>query len=233
MENSNLIETKRLSIGYRKKEELLGNVSISFGSSEIWSLLGENGTGKTTLFKTLMGLIPALDGELFYKNALNPMDLISFVQTGRQANQNMLVSEFLDLGAYRRSDWLGRLNESDKKRVQVWAERFSLNPLLQRKLHTLSDGQYQRMQICQAIIAGNPLLILDEPTAFLDFKARDALLELLLNLNREEDLSILCATHDFDFAVKLTDNHLLIKHRKIEALRKAAIQSDQLKAQLS
>jgi iron complex transport system ATP-binding protein len=228
-----LIHTENLAVGYQIGQALIEVAELTVFEKEICAFMGVNGSGKTSLFKTISGLLPPLNGQLTYKGGNHPNELISYVQTGRNANQNMLVVEFLELGAYRRSDWLGRLSKSDKQAVESWADRFDLKAFFNRRLYTLSDGQYQRMQICQAAITGSPVLILDEPTAFLDFKARDHLMNLLKDLSVQEKFSILISTHDFEFAVAIADKHLLIKENSLKEISGDGCSVVDLKQQLS
>lgn len=166
-------------------------------------LLGPNGAGKSTLMRTIAGLQAPLGGTLQI-NGDNKIDAnkIAIVTTERIHSQGLLVKDVVELGRSPHTGFFGRLTSEDKD-VVVWAaELTGIGPLMSRSMATLSDGERQKVMIAKALAQQTPLILLDEPTAFLDFPSKVSTLLLLNRLCQEQGKSILVSTHDLDLALQ-------------------------------
>jgi iron complex transport system ATP-binding protein len=230
-----IISCHGLNIGYPGHPKLVSDLDWMIECEQTWALLGRNGSGKSTLFRCLSDIQKPLNGELkpvgaYANRHLN--DLVRFTPTGRTANPNMTVRQFIELGAYKRSDWLGRLNEKERKKVSSWSERSGIYNWIDRKIGTLSDGQFQRIRICQALISEAPVLLLDEPTASLDFKGREEVLELLSTIQAETGIALVFSTHELDLAARFAHRFLLLSGNGLYEILEAPQNAEDLKRQL-
>jgi iron complex transport system ATP-binding protein len=173
-------------------------------------LLGPNGSGKSTLLRTLSGLQPPLGGVISIDGLerRSPSALakkISLVLTDRVRGNNLTVDSLVSLGRYPWSGWLGRLDATDLDRVAWAIDATGIGSLRYRKVHTLSDGQCQKVMLARALAQDTPILMLDEPTAHLDLPSRIRLMRLLHELARDTGKAILLSTHELDLALQIAD----------------------------
>jgi iron complex transport system ATP-binding protein len=179
-------------------------------------LLGPNGSGKSTLLRTLSGLQPALGGAIHIEGIQrwSPATLarkISLVLTDRVRGHNLTVDSLVALGRFPWSGWLGRLDKTDRDRIE-WAIRATgIGLLRDRKIHTLSDGQCQKVMLARALAQDTPILMLDEPTAHLDLPSRIRLMRLLHELARKTQKAVLLSTHELDLALQIADEVWLLQ----------------------
>lgn len=163
---SKLLHIDHLCIGY--SQALVSNVQAVFESNEISIILGVNGSGKTTLLKTIAGLLSPISGDIFYKgnsiNLLTRKDLSAMISFTLNSNiaANITVQEFLSFSNINPTFDQDNLNEI--------FDQFQLAPFLHKPLHSISDGQRQMVSIARCIVQNTPIVYLDEPTAFLDYK---------------------------------------------------------------
>jgi iron complex transport system ATP-binding protein len=215
-----LLSARDLRTGYRSGAKRIvvadGLPELRLQPGQLVCLLGPNGSGKSTLLRTLAGLQPALGGTIHISGVerWTPAELarkISLVLTDRVRGNNLTVGSLVALGRYPWSGWLGGLNAADKASI-AWAIRATgIGPLLERKLHTLSDGQSQKVMLARALAQDTPILMLDEPTAHLDLPSRIRLMRLLHQLARETDKGILVSTHELDLALQIADEVWLLQ----------------------
>ncbi|PWH13077.1 MAG: ABC transporter ATP-binding protein [Anaerolineae bacterium] len=205
-----MLTTSSLSIGYH--HPLASNLNLELHPAELVCLIGPNGVGKSTLLRTLAGMEKPLAGTVWLQHDnlhhLPAMELakrLAIVLTGRVESPLLTAYELVSLGRYPYTDWLGRLTARDEVAVRhamhltdTW--RFQARPLAQ-----LSDGERQKVMIARALAQEPKVLLLDEPTAFLDLPRRVDLLQLLRRLARETQTAILLSTHDLDLALRLAD----------------------------
>ncbi|HET6254066.1 MAG TPA: ABC transporter ATP-binding protein [Puia sp.] len=215
-----LLTARNLQTGYRsgaKKIVVAGGLpELLLQSGQLICLLGPNGSGKSTLLRTLGGLQPPLDGEIHLggTDRWTPATLarkISLVLTDRVRGNNLTVDSLVALGRYPWSGWLGGLNATDMACIE-WAIRVTgIGSLRDRKIHTLSDGQNQKVMLARALAQDTPILMLDEPTAHLDLPSRILLMRLLHQLARETRKAILLSTHELDLALQVADEVWLLQ----------------------
>jgi len=218
--SSPLLYAKNLSTGYhsggRKIVVSAGLPGLEIDRGRMICLLGANGSGKSTLLRTLAGLQPALGGTVAVGGAthLSPADLarrISLVLTDRVAGTNLDVYSLVVLGRYPWSGWLGGLDAADRSAVGRAMDAAGIMDLQHRKVHTLSDGESQKVMLARALAQDTPLLMLDEPTAHLDLPSRIRLMRLLHTLTREMNKGILLSTHELDLALQVADELWLLQ----------------------
>ena len=214
-----LLTALHLQTGYRSgtnKIVVAGSLpELHLAAGQLVCLLGPNGSGKSTLLRTLAGLQPALAGEtrIAGMERRSPAALarkISLVLTDRVRGNQLTVGSVVALGRYPYSGWLGTLDAADHERID-WALRAAgIDALRERKMHTLSDGQNQKVMLARALAQDTPILMLDEPTAHLDLPSRIRLIRLLHQLARGTGKAILLSTHELDLALQIADEVWLL-----------------------
>ena len=201
------IQLKGLNIGYHTKRGIrlvAGPINGAIRSGELTCLLGANGVGKSTLLRTLAAFQPKVDGEVFIEGrSLSDFSdkelsrLIGVVLTEKPDVRNMTVRELVCLG---RSPFTGFWGTYSKEDLRVVVEA-----LCGRMIHTLSDGERQKVMIAKALAQQTPVIYLDEPTAFLDYPSKVEVLQLLRRISRKAEKTIFLSTHDVELALQLAD----------------------------
>lgn len=222
--NNEILHINNLTIGYGKgkKEKVVdSNLNASILSGELLCLLGENGTGKSTLIRTLCGFQPALAGEiqLMDKNLSKLSEkeiakMIAVVLTDRVVIPNATVEELVGLGRSPYTGALGVMNESDRNIIHSSIEKCGILHKKKERLSNLSDGEKQKAFIAKALAQDTPMIILDEPTAFLDMPSRVEIIHLLRQIANTSGKSVLMSTHDLDLALQMADRLWLLAHDK-------------------
>ena len=221
-----MILLKKLSIGYRQKTDsrkVLKDINLSIFSGELVCLLGPNGIGKSTLLRTLSGLLPKLSGTIMINGrALEEYSekelskQVGVVLTDHPQLRNMRVEELIALGRAPYTNFFGGLSSEDKVFVDEAISLVGIDKLRVRMIRELSDGERQKVMIARALAQQTPVIILDEPTAFLDFPSKVEVMKLLRNLAHDMHKTILLSTHDLDLAVRLADTLLQVADSGIQ-----------------
>ena len=218
-----LLEARRLAVGYggRRRTVVLGGIDAALRRGECAALLGPNGSGKSTLLRTLAGLQRPLDGAVLLGGRdlarLSPGEIarqLSVVLTEPIDAAQLTAWDVVALGRAPHAGFSGRLSEADRAAVRAALSETSAAALAPRPLHDLSDGERQRVMIARALAQQPSVILLDEPTAFLDLEARADVARLLRRLAREDAgqrRGILLTTHDFDLAMQIADRLWLIR----------------------
>ncbi|MUP47124.1 ABC transporter ATP-binding protein [Gramella sp. BOM4] len=219
-----VLKTDKLSIGYRKKgisQVVASDIDIEIKEGELIAVIGVNGAGKSTLLRTLSGIQPGLSGEVFISDKkiskIDPSELsknISLVLTEQLISKNLSVLELVALGRQPYTNWIGRLNRTDLKKVMHAIKLVDIEEIRNKKCHELSDGQFQKALIARALAQDTSLIILDEPTTHLDLFHKAYVLKLLQQLSRETKKAILFASHEINLALQLCDKMLILKNKK-------------------
>ena len=209
------IRLRDLSIGYPDKhntKRVAEHLNASIHSGELTCLLGTNGVGKSTLLRTLSAFQPPLGGDIdLLDRPLSTYDdrqlatVIGVVLTEKSDIRNMTVEELVGLGRSPYTGFWGTLKESDRKIVHEAIARVRIEPLTQRMVHTLSDGERQKVMIAKALAQETPIIFLDEPTAFLDFPSKVEVMQLLHNLTHTLQKTVFMSTHDLELALQIAD----------------------------
>lgn len=209
------IRIENLAIGYAAKSNtkvVASHINARINSGELTCLLGANGVGKSTLLRTLSAFQPALEGriEILGKGVDRYTDkelsvVISVVLTEKCEIRNMTVSELVGMGRSPYTGFWGRLRGHDKEMVERAIALVHIENLACRMVHTLSDGERQKVMIAKALAQETPVIFLDEPTAFLDFPSKVEIMQLLHRLTRQTDKTIFLSTHDLELALQIAD----------------------------
>lgn len=216
------LSTKELVIGYAHggaTVRLFENLNLSLTGGQMICFMGPNGAGKSSLLRTLAGLQKPLQGSITLHQPAgfeNAATQIAVVLTDRVHALNLTVEEIVAFGRYPYLGWNIRLTEADRKKIREAIEQVHLEPLLNKRLFELSDGQLQMVMIARALAQDTPVILLDEPTAHLDLNNRVEIMNLLLRLSRHTGKAILLATHELDLALQTADLIWLTgKHQNI------------------
>lgn len=209
------IEIKNLSIGYlnkKSKKIVSENINSTISSGELTCLLGANGIGKSTLLRTLTGFQPKLSGSIFIQqkeieeySEKHLASLVSVVLTEKFDIKNMTSQELIGLGRSPYTGFWGNLSKEDERIVDEAIALVKIENLASRMIHTLSDGERQKVMIAKALAQDTPIILLDEPTAFLDFPSKVEVMQLLHQLSRKTNKTIFLSTHDLELALQIAD----------------------------
>ena len=216
-----LLTAAGLQIGYRlghnARRALLDDLRLEIRPGELICLLGANGAGKTTLLRVLAGMIAPLAGEIQLQGrplATYPpaalARLRSIVLTERTRAPLMSGGELVALGRHPYTDWRGRLTEADRQAIARAIQWVGGAALAERPFAQLSDGEQQKLLIARALAQQPRLMLLDEPTAFLDLPRRVEIMQMLRRISRQAGCAILLATHDLDSALRVADRFWVI-----------------------
>ncbi len=211
-----MIALKDFSIGYGDRT-LIQNVDVTIEKGTLTALIGRNGTGKSTLLRAIARLNDNYSGEILIdgKNLRKiSHDLLSktvaFVTTERMRIANLYCEDVVALGRAPYTNWIGRLQDVDREIVRDSLRAVGMENYAHRTMDRMSDGECQRIMIARALAQRTPVILLDEPTSFLDMPNRYELCSLLKRLAREQHKSIIFSTHELDIAITLSDSVMLI-----------------------
>ena len=224
--NNETIQLRDLSIGYQTKHSVktvAASINGAIRSGELTCLLGANGVGKSTLLRTLAAFQPQISGEIFIVesgkrniplSSLTDKELskvIGVVLTEKPDVRNMSVRELVSLGRSPYTGFWGTYTDEDLRIVDEAIEMVGITDLTRRPVHTLSDGERQKVMIAKALAQQTPVIFLDEPTAFLDYPSKVEVLQLLRRISREAEKTIFLSTHDVELALQLADTIWLMR----------------------
>ena len=214
------IQLRNLSIGYLTKNNrkiVASDINADIFSGELTCLLGANGIGKSTLLRTLSAFQPKLDGQIYIEgkeietySEKQLSTLIGVVLTEKCDIKNMTARELIGLGRSPYTGFWGTLSDTDKTIVDKAIAMVKIEDLASRMVHTLSDGERQKVMIAKALAQETPIIFLDEPTAFLDFPSKVEIMQLLHRLSRQTNKTIFLSTHDLELALQIADKIWLI-----------------------
>lgn len=206
-----MIELQHLTVGYGERA-VLSDINLSLPAGQMVCLLGSNGVGKSTLLRTLAGFLPPLSGKVMLQGRdLASLSLsersraVSVVLTERVGVPYMRVEDLVGMGRSPYTGFFGTLRDEDKAIIDEAMKMVGITDLAGRAIDTLSDGERQKAMLAKALAQQTPIILLDEPTAFLDFHAKASTLRLMLKLAHEANKAILLSTHDVGMALRLSD----------------------------
>ncbi len=211
-----MIRLENLTVGYGERI-LLEGLTTSFAAGAITALVGRNGTGKSTLMRAITGLGKYTSGEVFLAgkplSEISPAALaqiIAFVNTERVRITNLTCRDVVALGRAPYTNWIGKMQPEDEEIVMRSLTLVGMESYALRTMDKMSDGECQRVMIARALAQATPIILLDEPTSFLDMPNRYELCSLLADLAHKEGKCILFSTHELDIAISLCDSIALI-----------------------
>lgn len=218
------ITTNRLTVGYRG-HKVVEDISLSLPCGRLVCLLGPNGAGKSTLLRTLCGFQPPIAGTVTISgsgittmSAAEVARLVSVVLTDRPLTPSLTAAEMVGMGRAPYTGFWGRLSDDDRRLVSEAMQTVGIAPLATRRMGRLSDGERQKVMIAKALAQHTPVIVLDEPTAFLDYPSKVAVMKTLARLAHDEGKTILMSTHDLELAAQLGDELMEIENKHIRKI---------------
>ena len=223
----NGIQTQDLTIGYaptpRASHVVAAGLDLVLDAGELVCLLGPNGIGKSTLIRTISGMQPALGGQVILDetridqlSAGERARRIGIVLTERIDVGHLSSYALVSLGRYPHTDWTGRLDADDHRAVTEAISAVGAQELADRSVTELSDGERQKIMIARVLAQETGVILLDEPTAFLDLPRRVEIVALLRKLAHDSGKAILLSTHDLDLAVRNADRIWLMTSGQVQ-----------------
>jgi iron complex transport system ATP-binding protein len=214
-----------LKIGYltgKDEKALLPPLIANAVSGELIAVIGRNGIGKSTLLRTLTGLQQPLGGEIFLecKNIRDytRMELarkIGYISTEIIKVSNMRVYDLVALGRFPYTNWIGKIGKEDHEIIMDALKKTSMESFSSKFISELSDGERQRSMIARILAQDTSIMIMDEPTAFLDVAGKYEILHLMQLLSGKSDKTIIFSTHDLQMAINQSDKIWLILDNKL------------------
>lgn len=213
------ISLKDISIGY--SAPLVSAIDAELSSGDFICLIGRNGTGKSTLLKTISSLTKPLQGEIQYSEQSTKSN-VALVLTQVPDLPNTTVFELVSYGRIPYLNIFSKLRDSDIIAANQAIETVGINKLRDRKVNQLSDGEKQKAMIARAIAQGSDVILLDEPSAFLDYPSKHELMILLKRLAHEYGKAILLSSHDLDLVKTHADKVWKISDRRMIIINDAS-----------
>lgn len=219
-----MITLKDISVAFGSKV-LLDRVSCSLPDGELIALVGRNGSGKSTLLRTIAGLNPHYSGEVLV-NGHEIKDLsaskrameLAFVATRRERVGQLTCRSVVAMGRAPYTNWIGVMTARDKDAIESALEAVGMIGYAERMIDTLSDGEYQRVMIARALAQDTSVILLDEPTSFLDVPGRRNICDLLAEIALERKKTVVYSTHELELACEKANSILLLTPPEIELL---------------
>lgn len=215
--------TEDLAVGYGGRS-LIHDINIGVDKGRILTLIGPNGAGKSTILKTItrhlakVGGTVAIGGKDIQNWSAKEMaGQVAVVLTDRIRPELMTCEEIVAMGRYPYTNAMGRLTETDRKATLRALQRVHATELAQQDFTTLSDGQRQRIMLARAICQEPQVIVLDEPTAYLDIRFKIELLDILRKMAHEEGTTVVMSLHEIDLAAKISDYLVCVKGETIAA----------------
>lgn len=228
MQESPLIHLQHAHLGYKRPGgplTILKGVSFDLNAGDFVGLAGVNGTGKSTLLKSICGLLPILGGRIHLGGKpitsyeLNELARnISIVLTERTGGFNLNAWDAVAAGQMPYTDSFHRLTEVHKAVIEKAMAACGISSQRNKPLHELSDGLFQKTMIAKALAQQTPTILLDEPSAFLDYASRHELFLLLKELCHTERKCVLVSSHDLDLLLKYCSKILVVSGQGTELL---------------
>ncbi|MGM0565383.1 MAG: ABC transporter ATP-binding protein [Bacteroidota bacterium] len=219
-----VLSTHDLAIGFResgRNKILHQNITLDLMPGELSCILGPNGAGKSTLIKTLAGfnkplngLVKLYDFDVGSASYRELSHLLSIVLTDRVSVLHSRVFDIVSLGRYPHTSLFARLSKADYTQIQKAMEYVGISHMRNRLFDHLSDGEKQKVLIAKGLAQDTPVIMLDEPTAFLDFPSKIEVMQILLDLSKTAGKAVVLSTHDVELALQVADRIWLMDKGK-------------------
>ena len=221
---SGFLETEKLSVGYDGKP-LIRDVCLQVQRGKIVTLIGPNGSGKSTILKTIVGQLSKVSGTVLLEGA--PMERcgqkeiakrMAILMTERIHPELMTCYDVVSTGRYPYTGALGLLGKEDKRVVEESLELVHGRDMADRPFDAISDGQRQRILLARALCQTPEIIVLDEPTSYLDIRYKLELLTILKTMVREKNLAVLMSLHELDLAQRVSDTVVCVSGDRIDRM---------------
>lgn len=217
-----LISTKDMAVGYHQKP-LIEGIQLSLRPGEIVTLIGPNGSGKSTILKSIIRQLSLISGTVYYgaedMKKLPEKELakkMSILMTQKLNTERMSCEELVAMGRYPYTNALGVLSTHDREVVKEAISIVQAEDIADKNFQEISDGQRQRILLARAICQEPEVMVLDEPTSFLDIRHKLKLLSILKELVNKKKVAVLLTLHELDLAQKISDRVICIRDHKID-----------------
>ena len=216
-------QTQNLTVGY-DGNPLIRDITIHVEKGEIVTLIGPNGAGKSTILKSITRQLKTIAGAVTIER--KELDSYSYkelstrmavVLTERMKPELMTCRDIVATGRYPYTGRLGLLSKADEEKVTEAMDRVHALDLAERDFNAISDGQRQRILLARAICQEPEIIILDEPTSFLDIRHKLELLSILRSMAKEKGITVIMSLHEIDLAQKISDKIICVKGDTIES----------------
>ena len=219
---SNILEIKGLVVSYGGIEAVKG-IDLTVEQGKIVTLIGPNGSGKSTILKTVISQLPAIEGAVFLdgedlraRSRRDTAKRMAIVMTARMDPERMTCRDVVSTGRYPYTGHLGILRPEDKAIVEQSLRETDALDFADRPFQSISDGQRQRVLLARALCQQPELIVLDEPTSFLDIRYKLELLTILKRMVREKNLAVLMSLHELDLAARVSDTVVCVAGDRID-----------------
>lgn len=216
-------KTENLAVGY-DGNILIHDINVKLEKGKILTLIGPNGAGKSTILKSITRQLETIQGTVYIDAqeiaSWSPKDMatqMAVVLTDRIRPELMTCAEVVAMGRYPYTNLFGKLTQKDTEAVQEALERVHALDLAEQDFTTLSDGQRQRIMLARAICQEPEIIVLDEPTAYLDIRHKIELLDILREMTQKKNTTVIMSLHEIDLAMKISDYLLCVKGDTVEA----------------
>ncbi len=225
-DQKNILKIDNLKIGYPTKSNglniLFDDINLHGNSGELIALVGKNGVGKSTLLRNITGLQKPIDGKIQFfgkqRDEYSRTDfarMVSFVSTEIVNITNLSVFDLVSLGRFPHTNWFGKLNSVDIMKSKRALEMVGMRGFERKNINEISDGERQRVMIARTLAQDTKVIVLDEPTAFLDLPNKYEIVHLLNQLSKKENKTIIFSTHDLNIAIQEADKIWLMLENEI------------------
>lgn len=220
MNDQEAINIEKLEVGYSKALNSPANLKAYPG--DFICVLGKNGCGKSTLLKTIAGILKPIAGEIYLFNQKSDKidvkqkaKIVSFVPSRLAYLANIKVIDLVSLGRTPYTNILNKLSNQDNEVIHQAVEEFGLKELQHKPLFQISDGEKQKAMICRAYVQNTPIILLDEPSAFLDYPSKVELIERLNYLSNNKNKTIIFSSHDLELSLNKTNKLWIFDNNRI------------------
>jgi zinc transport system ATP-binding protein len=201
-----MIVINDLSFSYGDNK-ILENINLTINENDFISIIGHNGSGKTTFIKLIIGLLKPSSGNIFINRGKNGSNLIGYINQGSiNTKLPITVDEVINIG---------KLNKNNSTQMEEFLKILGIEELKNRLYKNLSGGQKQKVNIARCLMQESKVILLDEPNSFLDSKSQIEIMEILKKINKENNITIVMISHNLDFVKKYSNKIFLLENKNL------------------